>query len=182
VLVSCALACDGRFGGFRRVLSATVSCRPGRATAEREQPEDRGFRRWRLCVDDLGRCAFTVPVADLGDRGPRAERRLRRPVLAQRLPEVLQSPGETLDRRVPPKAAKRSQVTDRDTPTTSPITAAAAVFLPPEHRAAFPTCAVQRAFSYSNRSCSREMMDSQVDSQHPAPVSTAKLRSPLVAR
>ena len=47
------------------------------------------------------------------------------PVLARRLPEVLQSPGETLDRRVPPKAAKRSQVTDRDTPATSPITVAA---------------------------------------------------------
>ena len=31
----------------------------------------------------------------------------------------------TLDRRVPPKAAKRSQVTDRDTPATSPITVAA---------------------------------------------------------
>jgi hypothetical protein len=36
-------------------------------------------------------------------------------VLARRLPEVLQLPGETLD-RVPPKAAKRSRVTDRGTP------------------------------------------------------------------
>jgi hypothetical protein len=49
---------------------------------------------------------------------------LRRPVLAQRLPEVLQSPGETLDRRVPPKAAKRSQVT--------------------EHGSAFTTCGAQQ--------------------------------------
>src|ERR1035441_733239 len=31
----------------------------------------------------------------------------------------------TLDRRVPPGAAKRSQVTDRGTPATSPITVAA---------------------------------------------------------
>ena len=55
--------------GSRRVLPTTVSCRLGRATAEREQPEDRGFRRWRHRVDDLGRRAFAVPVADLGDRG-----------------------------------------------------------------------------------------------------------------
>ena len=74
---------------------------------------------------------------------------MRCPVLARRVPEVLQSPGETLDRWVPPKAAKRSQVTDRGTPTTSPITVAA-VFLPLEHRSAFPACAVQRALPASS--------------------------------
>ena len=65
--------CAGLRWKFRRVLAGscrpTVSCRLGRATAEREQPEDRGFCRWRHCADDLGRPVFAVPVADLGVRG-----------------------------------------------------------------------------------------------------------------
>ncbi len=156
--------------GARRLESLVrVAAGWGWATAEREQPEDRGFRRWStarmILVAGPSLCRWRIWVIAAMCVG-----RLRRPVLARRLPEVVQSPGETLDRRVPPKAAKRSRVTDRGTPATSPITAAAAVFLPLEHRSAFPTCAAQRAFRHSNRLLHKEQRTAKwtANTQRPA--------------
>jgi hypothetical protein len=107
--------------GSRRVLSATVSCRLGRAIAEREQPEDRGICRLRHCAADLDRPAFAVPVADLGDRGQVRSVVCGDPCSRGACRRSCSSRGRPSAGRVLPKAAKRTQVMDRGTPATSPI-------------------------------------------------------------
>jgi hypothetical protein len=147
--------CAGLRWKIRRVLAG--SCRPRCPAGPAELPlsesnrRTAAFRRWRHCADDLGCPAFAVPAADLGDRGHVRSVVCGAPCSRGACRRSCSRRGRPSTGRAPPKAAKRSQVTDRGTPTTSPITAAA-VFLPLEHRSAFPTCAVQRALGHSNRS------------------------------
>jgi hypothetical protein len=144
--------CAGWGWKIRRVLAG--SCRPpcpaGPAELSLSESSRRtaAFRRWRYCADDLGRLAFAVPVADLGDRGHVRSVVCGAPCSRGACRRSCSRQGRPSTGRAPPKAAKRSQVTGRGTPTTSPITVVV-VFLPLEHRSAFPACAVQRAFGHS---------------------------------
>jgi hypothetical protein len=149
------------------------SCRPRCPAGPAELPlsesnrRTAAFRRWRHCVDDLGCPAFAVPVADLGDRGHVRS-------VVRGAPCSRGACRRSCSRRGRPRPAGAAEggeaVSGDGSGHAGDITDhVAAVFLPLEHRSAFPTCAVQRAFGHSNRLLHKEIADSQVDSQHPAP-------------